>query len=65
MHPPNKLQQTTVSVKGCEVDSVQVKEAVGRIINYFASDTPVSSYETVLDLDGPGRNLSMFFIGSF
>jgi len=42
VHPPNRLQQTTVSVKGCEVDSAQVKEAVGKIITYFASDIGVS-----------------------
>jgi len=43
VHPPNKLQQTTVSVKGCEVDSAKIKEAVGQIINYFAPGTPASS----------------------
>jgi len=43
VHPPNKLQQTTVSVKGCEVDTPKIKEAVGQIINYFAPGTLVSS----------------------
>ena len=41
IHPPNKLQQTTVSVKGCEMDAFRVKEAVMKIIGYFSSGAPV------------------------
>lgn len=42
IHPPNKLQQTSVSVKGCEVDAAAVKEAVGKIVNYFSGGSVVN-----------------------
>lgn len=41
IHPPNKLQQTSVSVKGCEVDSSSVRDAVGKIIEYFSGNSNV------------------------
>jgi hypothetical protein len=37
VHPPNKLQQTTVSVKGCEMEHQAVKMAVAKIVSYFSS----------------------------
>jgi len=52
VHPPNKLQQTTVSVKGCEIDSDKIKEAIGQVINYFAPGTPVNTVtmESVIEI---------------
>jgi len=49
IHPPNKLQQTTVSVKGCEVDAAAVKEAVAKIVGYFSSGTVVCKVELFWD----------------
>jgi hypothetical protein len=41
IHPPNKLQHTLVTVKGCEVDAAAVKESVSKIISYFSGGTVV------------------------
>lgn len=43
IHPPNKLQQTAVSVKGCEVDSAKIKEAITKIVRYFSGGSAVRS----------------------
>ncbi|CAG7830597.1 unnamed protein product [Allacma fusca] len=36
IHPPNKLQQTTISIKGCEVDAPKIKEAIVKLASYFS-----------------------------
>lgn len=41
IHPPNKLQQTSVTVKGCEIDATKIKEAISKIIRYFSGGAMV------------------------
>jgi len=36
IHPPNKLRQTTISIKGCEVDAPKIKDAILKLAEYFS-----------------------------
>ncbi|CAL8113922.1 unnamed protein product [Orchesella dallaii] len=43
IHPPNKLQQTSVTVKGCEIDAAKIKDAISKIVRYFSGGAMVSN----------------------
>ncbi|ODM97779.1 Protein bicaudal C 1 [Orchesella cincta] len=43
IHPPNKLQQTSVTVKGCEIDAAKIKDAISKIVRYFSGGTMVNN----------------------